>query len=309
MAGRESKPYAIKDDEGRVIRWKQALTIPGRVPPRQYVSAKTEREVRAKVKEIKARLAQGLPARPGKRTLGQYLESWLEDTASLRVRPHTLHNYRSRLRHVQVKIGHIRLEDVRPEDIRRCYRQLEKDDLKPRTVEAIHRVLKTALKDALLDRQLLWNPMAAVKAPQYEQSKRQLLSLADAVRLIDHTADDGLGALWHLLLVTGLRVGEAAALYWSDLDLEGKRLTVSQTLHRVPGGASAGAIPRPSPAGGPSTWKTTYWPRSRRTGGGRSRHGSRPPSGAIRSSSSAASAANSWALPRGELRSTEHFAS
>jgi len=42
-------------------------------------------------------------------------------------------------------------------------------------------------------------------------------------------SDDRLYALWFLLVTTGLRRGEVAALRWSDIDLTAKTLSVQRT--------------------------------------------------------------------------------
>jgi integrase len=48
------------------------------------------------------------------------------------------------------------------------------------------------------------------------------------------TENDRLGALWHLLALTGLRRGEALALAWEDVDLEKGSLAVRRAL--IPNG-------------------------------------------------------------------------
>jgi integrase len=48
-------------------------------------------------------------------------------------------------------------------------------------------------------------------------------------------ADGRLHALWALLVTSGLRVGEATALNWDDIDLDAHTAVVHQTLHRQRG--------------------------------------------------------------------------
>jgi integrase len=43
-------------------------------------------------------------------------------------------------------------------------------------------------------------------------------------------------SFWTLLMTTGLRFGEAAALRWNDLDLDVGTLSVTRALIRLPGG-------------------------------------------------------------------------
>jgi len=59
---------------------------------------------------------------------------------------------------------------------------------------------------------------------------------SDARHLFEKTAHDRTGPLWVLLLTTGLRLGEALGLKWSDIDLENHTLTVQRALQRRRGG-------------------------------------------------------------------------
>jgi integrase len=50
------------------------------------------------------------------------------------------------------------------------------------------------------------------------------------------TADDMDAMVWRLLLASGLRIGEALALRWVDVDLNAGEIRVRRTLSAVPGG-------------------------------------------------------------------------
>jgi integrase len=52
-------------------------------------------------------------------------------------------------------------------------------------------------------------------------------------------------ALWVLLATTGLRLGEALGLTWSDIDPEQRRLVVRRALQRLPGKGGGLALVEP----------------------------------------------------------------
>ena len=58
---------------------------------------------------------------------------------------------------------------------------------------------------------------------------------AELTRFISHVSDDRLGALWRLYAIVGLRRGEALALRWSEVDLEGGALRIERTLSEIGG--------------------------------------------------------------------------
>jgi integrase len=58
------------------------------------------------------------------------------------------------------------------------------------------------------------------------------LTSGQLIHLFDSTQGDPLHALWTLLGTAGLRRGEALGLEWADVDLDGGRVSVRQTLQR-----------------------------------------------------------------------------
>jgi integrase len=63
----------------------------------------------------------------------------------------------------------------------------------------------------------------------------QTLSPQQVQRLFDHTKDDRLHALWVLLITSGLRIGEATALTWDDVDLDRGSVSIRRTIQRLKG--------------------------------------------------------------------------
>jgi integrase len=87
------------------------------------------------------------------------------------------------------------------------------------------------VRDGLLAK----NPAAAVKRPGVARKEARHVSAVDVTKLL--LCAEGLRYRNVLMLVagTGMRRGEALALRWSDVDLDGGVLTVRGTLGRVEG--------------------------------------------------------------------------
>jgi integrase len=82
-------------------------------------------------------------------------------------------------------------------------------------------VLRRALGDALRQGLVTKNVAAAVERPKAPRPEMQAWEPAEASAFLDSVAGDRLEALWHLLLLRGLRRGEALGLRWNDVDLDG----------------------------------------------------------------------------------------
>lgn len=107
--------------------------------------------------------------------------------------------------------------------------------LSRRSVEQTHTVLHRALRQAVLWGIMLRNPTEAVTVPRPSRREMQTLTQAQVGRLFRASEGHRLHALWVLLATTGLRLGEALGLLWTDIDFAAGRLVVNPALQRQPG--------------------------------------------------------------------------
>lgn len=107
--------------------------------------------------------------------------------------------------------------------------------LSPRTVSYVQAVLRSALSEAVRLELLTANPMSQVHPPRPRAGPVRTYSLAEMQRLDAARDEHRLGPLFSFLWQSGLRIGEALALRWSDLDLAGGTLTVRRNLVEVSG--------------------------------------------------------------------------
>jgi integrase len=102
-------------------------------------------------------------------------------------------------------------------------------------VEQTHTVLHRALRQAVLWGLMFRNPTEAVTVPRPSGREMQTLTEEEVGRLFQASRGHRLHALWVLLATTGLRIGEALGLRWSDVDFASGRLVVNRALQRQPG--------------------------------------------------------------------------
>lgn len=193
---------------------------------------KTKREALAKLRAAQAQHAQGLPVTSDRQTVAQYLDQWLKATEPT-VRPKTYSGYESIVRvRVVPHIGRRRLAKLTALDVQRLYADLEATGLSKRSIHHTHRVLKRALKQAVLWDLIGRNPCDGATPPRPDRARMQPLTQAQANQFLEATRDHRHAALYVLALTTGMRQGELLGLRWDAIDLEGGRLQVRQTLQR-----------------------------------------------------------------------------
>jgi len=161
---------------------------------------------------------------PGRLTVGDYLQSWLTDTARYQVSEGTFERYERTCRnHLGPFFGRLRLRELTAAHVRAFKARKIEEGLNPNTVGVMQGVLSTALNQAVDDGLIPSNPASRVKkAATREQSPMRSLTQQDASKLLRAAVGARDEALITLALRTGMRQGELAALKWEDVDLAGK---------------------------------------------------------------------------------------
>jgi len=247
--------------EGNIYRRKSGLyeaRLRTRNGERQSVYGKTRAEVQVKLRQLQVETA-GARKTDIDLTDAEWLDLWL---VKLRgegaLRPRTIDSYEYNV-HVRIKpfIGDFLLAELDEEALLTMFAQIRQsrkqrpgavtrrtpDPLPPLdhlTVRQARAVLSAALGRALVERKIGRNPMpgaklakAAAKASKYRfntLTSEQLQVLDKANEVVTRW-----GALWTFLGFAGLRVGEALALTWSDINMAAPSVHVQRSVGRVRG--------------------------------------------------------------------------
>ncbi len=177
----------------------------------------------------------------GRRTVGQYLEEWLEIVRPT-VRESAWIRYEQLVRvHLVPGLGKLRLERLGPRDVQAFYaKKLAAGEVASTTVQRMHQVLHHALGDALRLELVARNVTDLVDPPRPSTVEMTPLSSDDVGTLLRACEGERLGAIYVLAVATGMRSGELLALRWDDVDLDGGRLQVRRSLTRTAHGYIAG---------------------------------------------------------------------
>jgi integrase len=152
-------------------------------------------------------------------TLDAYLAEWL-DAVNPTHAPTTMLVYRHHVEdHIGPLLGGIRVGSLHQRDVRRLIEDRLRAGLSAATVGHIVATLRNALGQAVSDGDLVVN-VAQVELPRVERPAIEAMTPETAQAILEAVRDDRLQGLWVLLLGTGLRLGEACALDWRDIDLE-----------------------------------------------------------------------------------------
>jgi integrase len=180
-------------------------------------------------------------------TVGDFLEQWLEGKRKLR--PSTLASYREYVDGVfKPHIGSLRLVELerQPEHLDRMFTALAqpRENGRRLAVGTIHRMygaLRAALNVAVRRRLITFNPALTIELEELPRPRIVVWTAEQVGEFLGFVKDDRLYPLLRLVLMTGLRRGEAVGLRWCDVDLDEKVLTVRQQVVDVGGELHIGA--------------------------------------------------------------------
>lgn len=192
----------------------------------------TKKEADAALRALLGQRDRGQLLTIPKSTVNEYLNSWL-NTIAPSVAARTLGDYAETLSlYCRPHLGQLLLASVTPVEVRSMLAQLQKADLKPRTVRKAHEVLRNALEQAVADGFLTNNParsrLVSKALPAKEHVERPTVTRDQLSAFINASADRRLNAYYLAMLFCGLRPEEALALRWSDATE--KKVTVRRVL-------------------------------------------------------------------------------
>jgi len=191
---------------------------------------RTEDEAKAELrKALRERDAGVIGPDP---TLGKYLAAWLTEIRPT-VAPATWKQHANIVRrHLTPALGRVRLSALTVGQVR-AY--LHRSSLHPQTVAHHRATLRRALADAVREGLVVRNVAALARPPSVPNRERSWLTVGQVRSLLATTDGTRWHALWALGATAGLRMAEALALVWDDVDLVDGTLAVRSTLHRIPG--------------------------------------------------------------------------
>jgi len=201
---------------------------------RKVLYGKTREDVASKLVTALNDVKNGLTLPSYRMTLGAFLEQWLADVVWQRNRPSTAQGYEFYVRkYIIPALGRHQIRKLTPQQVQRFLNETHAKGLAPRTVQYIRAILRRALNQALRWELVARNVATLADPPPGRSPEMRPLTTADARQFLAAARGHRHEHLFALLLGTGLRIGEALALRWSDVDLDDGVITVRHALERI----------------------------------------------------------------------------
>ncbi len=147
---------------------------------------------------------------PTKIVLDKFLDQWLENKVNPRVWDSTFRSYEQLMRcYVRPGLGSKMISKITGEDVQELYLAMAKKGLAASTIQKVHTVLGSALRQAVKWGTLGVNPAAEVELPKDCSTRREerikIFPLDRVQKFLDHARCSRWGVLWAVALGTGMR--------------------------------------------------------------------------------------------------------
>lgn len=208
---------------------------------RRVVYGKTQKAVILKMRDVRREVDKGVTTTRSM-TLEAWLTLWTEEIIPKRLKPKPLATYRSYVRNYLIPaVGRVKLDRLNTQHVRDLHDYVlsqpgrgGKGNLSPTTAGHAHRILGTALADAMRADLVERNVAALEVAPTNENRQRRPLSLDEFIRFMRSVENDRLASRWLFGFLEGARQGEVLGLCWPQVDLDGGVVDISTQLQRIP---------------------------------------------------------------------------
>lgn len=199
----------------------------------KYVYGKTQKEAEQKANEIRAKLKKGINVTSDSDSFELWTKYWLS-VKMAEVSENQYNLLKSRAEYFISVLGMDKITQLKGFELQRVINDLAQCNPstgKPtakNTLRSYLQILSAIFEHAIDNRVIDFNPAAKLKIPKDAPAKhRHALSETERkwVMEFEHRAKPAA----MLMMLSGLRRGEATALRWSDIDFEKKTILVSRS--------------------------------------------------------------------------------
>lgn len=221
-----------KHDTGWEYRLKYKEPFTGKFKEKSQRGFATKKEAQIAAADFEKKLAGGFEQADVK--LVEYLMIWLEEYKKDTVRKNTFESHRNNVKtHISPYFQNLMLQDLRPVMYQAFLNHLIEQGYSRGTVEIVHSTMHNAMEKAVILGKIERNPCnGAVIKGEKKKAVIQFIDSGDISKFLQVSHQYGYiyWIFFKILIETGMRKGEAAALKWTDVDLNEGRITIDETL-------------------------------------------------------------------------------
>ncbi len=165
-------------------------------------------------------------------TLDEWFDEWFKTYKEPNIKVTSVFPMRSKYKNTYGRLlGDKRLVEITNLDIQRVINQLAKEGRAVSSMrEALGRV-RECLDSAKNNKIISGNPCFDIQIPwERKDVERRFLSIEEQKIFLEAVECNWYKEMFHIMFLTGMRVGEVGGLKWSDVDFENKCINIKRSL-------------------------------------------------------------------------------
>lgn len=200
-----------------------------------YIYGKTIDECEEKKIEKIELLKSGLDVDTQDFTLKKYYQIWLEEQKKV-TKASSIYTTEKYWKYIDGVLGNKKVVDIQKQDIILMQQELLKNYSED-TVNRAHKLLVQILNSAISDRIINFNYANTVRRVKTKrlparETNHRALTQEEQEQFFKYAAGNHYCPLFSFLVQTGVRVGEALALTWRDVDVKKQEISINKTVMR-----------------------------------------------------------------------------
>lgn len=210
---------------------------------KKVVYGRTRAEVSKKLLEISGRIRSNSYEMIEGQTFGELMNEWLMVFKKSAVTPRTFEGIiRNFKLHIQPQIGNMKIYEVDTYVVQKVMNNMIDQDYSVNTIKKNKHLLAQFFEYAIDNKWVTQNPVYKVKVRAHDKvhtnsDKYKALTPEIRVKFLEALAKDNgnfIKPLCICLMFGGLRIGEALALKWENVNFENKTLKVERAITQIP---------------------------------------------------------------------------
>jgi integrase len=212
--------------------YEKRFTLNGK---QRSICAKSLKELEQKEHDLRQQIKDGTYTKNKDLTLDKYFEEWIA-LREKKVKSNTVLLYNTTYyTHISPVLGKSKIKKIEKRQIDLMFADI--DGISVSSKKLVMTVLRMILNDAVNDEIIAKNPATMVKLERDYSAKanetyHRALTKEETAAFVAEMKNDFYSELIEFMLVTGMRIGECAALEWSDIDMKKKKINVNKTTTR-----------------------------------------------------------------------------
>lgn len=200
------------------------------------IYAASPNELKDKETAVRMQLGKGLDLLSQRDSFAVWADDWLRIKESEGITSRQMDNYRHAVKVWKEQLDEYEIGDIRADDIERVMLLLADEGYARRTVEIYRSSIRQILKRAVTRGVISLNPVEQVDmhVPGRKEERRRALTAEEQQWIWDtpHRAQP----VAVIIMLSGLRRGELAALTWNDVDLANRTIMVNKVIEYTSNG-------------------------------------------------------------------------